>query len=182
MKVAITGHTDGIGLAIAEAFEARGDEVIGLSRSTGFKLPADFDRVVDASDPCDIFVNNRHQYDDDTQLKLLYAMFNRWKGQNKHIVTIGSRAGECYILGDVNPYAVYKKAIDGACQQLFNRGDQRPKVTNIRPGYVDTNSIRHVLEPKLKTSDVADAVMYAVNAPFYVSQITLARQKIGPTR
>ena len=180
MKVAITGHTDGIGKAIAEAFEARGDEVVGMSRSTGFPLPQAYGGIIQVAKDCDIFVNNRHQYNDDTQLRLLYDMFEEWKGQNKRIIVIGSRAGEMYMLGEVNRYAVYKHAIDGACRQLFNRADQRPMVTNIRPGYVDTASIAGVMhQPKLDPEDVAHAVMYAVDAPYYVPQVTLSKQKFG---
>lgn len=177
MNVAITGHTKGIGLAIASSFTNRRHHVLGLSRTSGVVLPRDIDSVIEAIVPCDIFVNNYHQ--DDVQLQLLYGVFRRWEGQhNKHIISIGSRAGECYIRGKIDPYAVYKAAHDAACQQLFNRGDQRPKVTNIRPGYVDTDLLGDKTEPKLDPSEVAQAVMWAMDAPFYVSQITLCRQKI----
>ncbi len=179
MKVGITAHTTGIGKAIFDAFVARGDEVHGFSRSNGFELPEAKDRVVAIAEDCDIFVNVWYQRNTDFQIKMLYEMFKKWKGQNKHIISIGSRAGECHILGEIAEYSMFKHAHDGACQQLFNRRDQRPRVTNIRPGFVDTESVRETMEPKLECDHVADAVMYAVNAPFYVSQITLARQKFG---
>ena len=44
-KVAVTGHTSGIGLAIADAFRARGAEVVGLPFSSGNDSAAHRDRV-----------------------------------------------------------------------------------------------------------------------------------------
>ena len=178
MKVAITGHTADIGLAIAQKFHARGDEVVGLSRTTGYELPGAFDRVVDAAEHCDIFVNNVHVYNDDTQLRLLYEMFRRWEGQYKRIITLGSRAGDYYITGNINEYATYKAALDVAHRQLFSRRDQRPMVHNIRPGYVDTGSVRGNFEPKMTTEQVADVVMYVIDSPVYIGEVTLCRQKV----
>ena len=175
MRVAITGHTSGIGLAIAEAFRARGAEIVGLSRSTGYDL-ADRDKVVSAAADCDIFVNNRHQYNDDTQLQLLFRLADEWKGRDKTIVNLGSRAGECYVLGRQDPYSVYKHALDAACQQLFNRADQRPRVVNIRPGFVDTDSVKGTQVKKLTPADVSNVVMWVLEQPphVYISSVTLA--------
>jgi NADP-dependent 3-hydroxy acid dehydrogenase YdfG len=176
LKVAITGHTGGIGLAIADAFRARGHEIVGLSRSTGFDLSGDRDRIVEAASRCDLFVNNRHQYNDDTQLQLLFAVAEAWKAQDKTIINLGSRAGECYIQGRSDPYSVYKHALDSACQQFFERPDQRPRVVNIRPGWVDTDSVKGTQVSKLSPRDVANVVMWVVDQPshIYVSSVTLA--------
>jgi NADP-dependent 3-hydroxy acid dehydrogenase YdfG len=175
VKVAITGHTSGIGLAIADAFRARGAEIVGLSRSTGYDL-TDREKVVGAAAACDIFVNNRHQYNDDTQLQLLFRLADEWKGQDKTIINLGSRAGECFVLGRMDPYSVYKHALDAASQQLFNRPDQRPRVVNIRPGFVDTESVKGTQVPKLSPGDVANVVMWVIDQPahVYVSSVTLS--------
>jgi NADP-dependent 3-hydroxy acid dehydrogenase YdfG len=192
LKVAVTGHTSGIGLAIAEAFRARGHEIIGLSRSTGYDLSGDRRKIVEAAAKCDVFVNNRHQYNDDTQLQLLFALADAWKGQDKTIINLGSRAGECYILGRPDPYSVYKHALDAACQQFFNRQDQRPRVVNIRPGWVDTESVKGSQAVKLSPRDVANVVMWVIDQPrhVYVSSVTLshhttqgvAKRKSPPSR
>jgi len=176
VKVAITGHTSGIGLAIADAFRARAHEIVGLSRSTGYDLSGDRQKVVEAAAKCDVFVNNRHQYNDDTQLQLLFAVAEAWNGQDKTIINLGSRAGECYILGRPDPYSVYKHALDAACQQFFDRQDQRPRVVNIRPGWVDTDSVKGTEVPKLSPRDVANVVLWAIDQPphVYVASVTLA--------
>jgi len=181
LKVAVTGHTSGIGLAIADAFRARGDEVVGLSRSTGYHLPKDRERVVEAAAQCDVFVNNRHQRDDDTQLQLLFSVAQRWKGQDKTIVTLGSCAGLSSRPAQPDPNSVFKNALDAACQQLFNRQDQRPRVVNIRPGCVDTESAKDMPLPKLSPRDIANVVMWVINQPrhVYVSSVTLAHHATG---
>ena len=65
MKIAITGHTEGIGKAIAEACMDAGHEVVGFSRSTGHHLFKDIESVVAEAEACDVFVNNRYDYHND---------------------------------------------------------------------------------------------------------------------
>jgi hypothetical protein len=59
MKIAITGHTGGLGLAFFNYF-SKSHEVIGLSRSNGYTLPSDLDKVVGVVKNCDLFFNNAH--------------------------------------------------------------------------------------------------------------------------
>ena len=58
MKIAITGHTKGIGKAIAGLYYT--DEVVGFSRSNGYDISVEesISRIVAESIECDIFVNN----------------------------------------------------------------------------------------------------------------------------
>ena len=58
MKVAVTGHTSGIGQGLYQYFAAQGHEVLGYSRSNGYALPDAEDRVLQQIQHCDIFVNN----------------------------------------------------------------------------------------------------------------------------
>jgi NADP-dependent 3-hydroxy acid dehydrogenase YdfG len=180
MRVAITGHTGGIGLAIADAFRARGDEVLGLSRSTGHDL-ARPEEIVAAAEGCDVLVNNRHQYNDDCQLRVLFLMAERWRGQDKLIVNMGSRAGECYVQGREDPYSIYKHALDAACEQLSSRPDQQPRVVNVRPGFVDTDSVRGHQVFKLGPEDIARVVLWIVEQPphVHVSSVTLSHHTTG---
>ena len=55
MKIAITGHTKGIGKACADVFSEH--EVIGFSRSNGFDIQA-IEPILDSSNDCDVFINN----------------------------------------------------------------------------------------------------------------------------
>jgi len=73
MKVVITGHTYGIGKALYENFQSYGGwEVVGLSRSNGYDIDKDFDKVVEAASGCFLFINNA--YRDQQQTKLVYAL------------------------------------------------------------------------------------------------------------
>jgi hypothetical protein len=73
MKVVITGHTWGIGKSLYEHFQRYGGwEVVGLSRSNGYDIDADFDKVVEAASGCFLFINNA--YRDKQQTKLVTAL------------------------------------------------------------------------------------------------------------
>ena len=184
MKIAITGHTEGIGKAIAEACMDAGHEVVGFSRSTGYHLFKDIELVVADAADCDVFINNRYNYnyEQSGQLELLYRMFETWQGQDKRIINISSRSGTYTSRGEIDRYAVYKNAIDTACDQLTGRRDKRPRITNIKPGYVDTDSVKHVTEfPKLAPENIADAVMWSLNQPamVHIAVISLGAMQFG---
>jgi hypothetical protein len=72
-KIVITGHTRGIGKAIYDKFtEVSCHEIVGVSRSNGYDIDADFDKVVAEATGAEIFINNA--YRDQQQLKLFHAL------------------------------------------------------------------------------------------------------------
>ena len=77
MKVVITGHTYGIGKALYDSFKSAEWEVVGLSRSNGFDIDEDFDKVVEAATGADLFINNA--YRDKQQTQLVHALKNKVK-------------------------------------------------------------------------------------------------------
>jgi hypothetical protein len=77
MKVVITGHTYGIGKALYDSFKSAEWEVVGLSRSNGYDIDADFDQVVEVATGADLFINNA--YRDKQQTKLVHALKNKVK-------------------------------------------------------------------------------------------------------
>jgi NADP-dependent 3-hydroxy acid dehydrogenase YdfG len=113
---------------------------------------------------------------------MLYRMFELWSGQDKRIINIGSRGGTYISRGVVDQYAVHKHALDAACEQLNGRRDMRPRVSNIKPGYVDTESVKHITDnPKLKPEAIAEAVMWVLNQPrmVHISSISMAHMQFG---
>ena len=75
-KIVITGHTSGIGKAIYDKFkEVSCHEIIGMSRSNGYDIDKDFDRIVEEAEGAEIFINNA--YRDKQQLKLFHALKNK---------------------------------------------------------------------------------------------------------
>jgi hypothetical protein len=84
MKVVITGHTYGIGKALYDSFKSAEWEVVGLSRSNGYDIDADFDKVVEVAQGADLFINNA--YRDKQQTNLVYAL----KDKVKKMIVMGS--------------------------------------------------------------------------------------------
>ena len=75
MKIAITGHTHGIGKAFAEQLAERGHEIIGISRRDGENIRR-IEHTANLIDPCNLFINNAQSYY--AQTELLYAVWKRW--------------------------------------------------------------------------------------------------------
>ena len=57
MKIAITGHSKGIGKACYNILE-KDNEVYGFSRSNGYDITENFNAIVHAVKNCDVFINN----------------------------------------------------------------------------------------------------------------------------
>jgi nucleoside-diphosphate-sugar epimerase len=72
-KIIITGHTHGIGKAIYDKFtEVSCHEIVGMSRSNGYDIDKDFDKIVAEAEGCELFINNA--YRDQQQTKLVNAL------------------------------------------------------------------------------------------------------------
>ena len=91
MKIALTGHSKGLGQALFE-FLSQKHEVTGFSRSNGYDIKSPFDRkkIIKESKDCDIFINLVHNYYHQTDL--LLELHKSWKGLQKYIINIGTSA------------------------------------------------------------------------------------------
>ena len=60
MKVAITGHTGGLGTELIKQYTEKNYQVVGFSKSNGFNLNSSvlFKQVVEQAAECDIVINN----------------------------------------------------------------------------------------------------------------------------
>jgi len=163
MKIAITGHTKGIGRAIADLYYT--DEVVGFSRSNGYDIahPGNVARIIAESSECDIFVNNA--YHDFVQCDLLDGIFEIWKDDpTKTIVNIISRAR--YGFGKAKFYSQTKMELySKAKNMLFS--NKRCRIININPGYVRTDMAAHVPETvnMLTTEQLAGMIKWCLDQP-----------------
>jgi len=144
MKIAITGHTAGIGQALAREYESAGHEIVGLSKREGNNI-RNILKICDQIAPCDIFVNNAQVgY---AQTELLFEMANRWQGTNKHIIVISTMMTQdptSLLPGlDMDAYRIQKVALEEAVKQLRNRR-LNVKITIVRPGNIATSSDKTV--------------------------------------
>lgn len=100
MKIAITGHTRGLGKAIWDHLSDH--ELVGMSRSNGFDLNNDLDKIIETAKTCDLFINNAHA--GTCQATLLGKLY-----KDLPIITSGSNAAD-YPLSSV--YCFHKKQIE----------------------------------------------------------------------
>ena len=157
MKVAITGHTKGLGAELATRFTERGDEVMGFARSNGYDLyrqsqrEAATSKIIDS----DIFINNTHF--GFGQMELLGKVFAAWQDKPSKIIVNISSESSYHQKDSLRPYSIQKIALDEQARQL-QRIENGPKIINIRPGYFETK-----VEGGIKIETVANVVMYAIN-------------------
>jgi hypothetical protein len=90
MKIAITGHTSGLGKGLYDHF-VTDHTVYGYSKSNGYELSRFYDVVVEKSLECDVFINNA--YVEHYQNAIFELLVNKWKDDStKTIVNMNSIA------------------------------------------------------------------------------------------
>lgn len=142
MKIAITGHSAGIGQAFAQILADKGHEIVGISKRDGNNIRV-IPKITDMIESCDMFINNAQSgY---AQTELLYSVWNRWQGQEKYIWCIGTIMATQPIDPPIpgqselamSEYRNQKIALEDAIRQLRWK-KQWPSITLIRPGGVAT--------------------------------------------
>lgn len=142
MKIAITGHTAGIGQALAEEYLLDGHDIVGLSRREGNNI-RNTPKICDQIEPCDVFVNNAQAgY---AQTELLFEMAQRWQGFSKHIIVISTQMTLEPSAFDesLDHYRIQKVALEQAVHQLRHR-HRNPQITLVRPGNIATTPSKTV--------------------------------------
>jgi len=136
MKIAITGGTAGIGLALATIFEANGHEVVPLSRRNGYNIRS-LPKIAGMIESCDMLINNAQV--GFAQTELLFEIWRRWKGQQKYIVNVGTQMTDLVLppKEEWDEYIIQKKALDLSTQLLEQRSEW-PRLLLVRPGAIAT--------------------------------------------
>lgn len=136
MKIAITGHSKGIGQALAEVYQSRGHEIVGLSRSNGHNIRS-VPKCAGIIEPCDMFINNAQT--GFAQTELLFEMHRRWRGQEKTIISIGSQITNYPVttIPNLEEYWLQKHTLEQAHVQLRHI-HHLPRLVMVRPGDIAT--------------------------------------------
>jgi hypothetical protein len=167
MKIVITGHTQGLGLAFFRHFSSH--NVIGFSRSNGYNIasPVARDKILDAIKDADIFINNAYNNFDDSQLQLLVEAYKLLQGTNKIIVNISSR----YTSGSE------KYCRDKEQQDIFCKSKEftLPHIINLKPGLVDTDRVKHIQGKRLSVSEVISVLDFTLNNRCKIHTITFGQ-------
>lgn len=137
MKIAITGHSAGIGQALAKQYEQRGHEIVGLSRRNGYNIRS-LPKVADQIEPCDWLINNAQVgY---AQTELLFEISRRWRDvKGKQIINISTMMTLNPLVDEANmlEYKNQKQALETAHWDLAHR-QEWPQLILIKPGEVLT--------------------------------------------
>lgn len=146
MKIAITGHKQGIGKAFAGQLSARGHEIIGISRSDGENIRRTA-HTASLIEPCDMLINNAISLY--AQTELLFEVWHRWQDikETHYIWNISTKL--CELDHDIDikgitfresmQYRNQKMALELAHHQL-NFQPSNIKMSLIRPGDVRTQT------------------------------------------
>lgn len=170
MKVAITGHTSGIGYSLFNIFPS----AIGFSRKAGYDLHSRVirEKMYNEIADCDIFINNADL--GWNQTVLLYELWEKWKDKDRIIVNIGSDSAD-YNQPFARPYNIQKRALEDACLQL-QHAQQPCKVVLVKLGYVDTPRVKHITATKMDPGELAPYIKELVelkNSTFWIPVVTL---------
>lgn len=141
MKIAITGHTAGIGQALSKVYQSQGHEIIGLSRRNGYNIRS-IPKLLTMIEPCDIFINNAQV--GFAQTELLFAVYETWQGkEGKKIINISTMLTSSPISSlpglKMTEYYIQKQTLEQSISQLRHLKNW-PKLCLVKPGGVATQA------------------------------------------
>ena len=185
-KIAIIGHTKGIGKAIADLYRSKKYSVLGLSRSNGFDISKDQEKILEHIEAYPLVVINAHS--GRAQLELLKRIYGKHSFDKMQVAVItstsGTAEGEDYNEFDVwdkfqyVQYCESKKELITYIEELQQELISKPlSVYDICPDVVDTDMTKGLWQnlPKLKASEVADAVRYCFESTYNVNKVVIQK-------
>lgn len=158
MKILLSGHTKGIGLAIYEHFTNLNYEVVGYSRTNSLDLLDRYTQIkfIMESVSSDIIILNANIGFKNVGLfyDLCKALYKRTE---KTIIVLGSHSTETTKLF-VHPYQIEKIALEEAARQIQGLRDY-PNIVILRPGYVDTPAAAKIKDQqKISPNSIAKLI------------------------
>lgn len=153
MKIAITGHSKGLGKALFEKFP----NALGLS--TAQCDIQNVNSLIELIKDSDVFINNA--YSGFKQTEILNELFNLWKYENKTIVNIVSRSKYPNISKGYL-YSASKASLSHLSNSLRFISDKKCRIIDINPGLLQSDL------PSLSYSETADIIEYVIKLPFHI--------------
>lgn len=135
MKIIITGHTKGLGRYFFDHFSRdHNNQVIGLSRSTGYDLKTSLEEIVEIADGCDVFINNA--YAGKSQNELVKKLNNRIS----MMIVSGSQGG---FFNNLIPteYGNNKKELAELCHLVSLDKNSNIKILHLDLSYLEGNEV-----------------------------------------
>ena len=185
-KIAIIGHSRGIGKAICDLYNKKKYDVVGMSKSNGFDLVHDQEKILEKIQDCGLVVLNAHA--DRGQLNLLKRIYGLYAFDKMKVAVITSTSGleeepdygqfEVWDKFKYVQYCEIKKELIGYITELQEELISKPlSVYDVCPDVVDTDMTKGLWEnlPKLKADEVAEAVRYCFESTFNVNKIVIQK-------
>jgi short-subunit dehydrogenase len=185
-KIAIVGHIRGIGKAIADLYKKKKYEVIGMSRSNGFDIIHDQEKIIENIQGCHLVVLNAHA--DRGQLNLLKRIYGLYAYDKMKVAVITSTSGldeepdySQFQIWDKFKYVQYceiKKELIKYIEELQHESISKPlSVYDVCPDVVDTDMTKGLWQdlPKLTAHEVADAVRYCFESTYNVNKVVIQK-------
>lgn len=181
MKIAITGHSKGIGAEFKSYYESQGHTVVGFSRSNGYDLRdwSVLHKMLEQIKDCDLLISCAKP--DFVQTTLLYEIWKLWQGQPKTILNVSSVLASmpCNPPSmDYDPmldfYRTGKISLEEAAKQLSAKS-ALPYITTIRPGHLYSATITASEQERLSkwVNCLGSMLSQAQTNSFFIKEITL---------
>lgn len=195
-KVAITGHTSGIGKGLFDYFQKQNCVVKGFSLDNGFDIAEreNVDRIVELTWDCDLFINNAYHHYQQVAIAKLWQQ-QHWSDPH-FIINISSIAAEP--LANIpeefpwlTEYGNEKYALNKVSWDINHSGSKCKSII-VMPGIVQTNFYNpydteehNGLELYNKVKDTGsiitvedltktiDLVLQSINGRNFISSITV---------
>ena len=187
-KIAITGHTKGIGKAIADLYKKKNFEVVGLSRSNGFDIVSQQEEIIEQIADCDLIVLNAHS--GRAQLELLKRIYGKHCFDRMKVAVITSTSGttqgedynefQSWNKFEYVQYCEDKKELIEYIGDLQEELLAKPLcIYDVCPDVVDTEMTKGLWTnlPKLKASEVADAVRICFESTYNINKIVVQKNE-----
>ena len=159
MKVAITGHKNGLGRELYNSKRFSG--TIGFDLHNGFDINNPR-AILPYLDDVDVFINNA--YHPVGQELMFKAVDGFWQSKQKLIVNISSMAAS----KKDTSYARDKRKLEEASKNSMCR------VTIVRPGLMDTPLTQSITDRyKMNAADVADIIARVVSSKIHIPLIEI---------
>ena len=181
-KILITGHTRGIGKAIFDLFNEKGFACKGVSKSTGYDIEDDTDRIIEMVKGFEYVVLNAYKHD--SQTIMLKKIIEKYQNFNKKIAVITSTSGtsagedENFNRPEYVEYCQHKKNLIDCISNVQQELLMKPlSVFDICPDVVDTDMTEGLWEewPKLKAEEVAECVWLCFNKTYNINKIVIQK-------
>jgi hypothetical protein len=187
MKIAITGHCNGLGYALYNKLtiynRAAGHEVVGFDQENGYDIAklSNISKILYKVKDYDVFINNAYHHTGQTEI--LKYLLKLWHNKNKVIIHIGTYLIHDVITDTILPLHQEYIDIKKNQRQLINehrQTDRVLKIVQVNPGLMETEFLKIMQVPNSNNLqnifDCADVVVYTLdmlNQGIYIKEITL---------